>query len=114
MLDIIRSMAEELEFTYKAKEVREFMKEQIATRRAKLTVPFSEDAQERTEQHALYMPYCEFSDRGGELGFANINTRKRVDTTLVDVLYRVRVVAVRREDEAYVVDVRFNDSELIK
>lgn len=111
----------DLEYAFKFPELKTMMKEQANGRfkRAAITIPFEEDKVEQRAQDSLYEPYCESHGRRGELGFANITTKRKIDGEIIPVKYRARVVgAYKIEDEkngqlGYRIELRFADCDLI-
>lgn len=98
-----------LEFALKKSELEKAFKEQERTGRVVLSIPLSEDDKMQVE---LYDPYVAAYKHRGELRFAEIVSKKKVDGRMVDVRFDVRIIAARLTKKEYQIEVRFAESDL--
>lgn len=103
-----------LQFTFTAKKLRESFKEQGSTGRVRISIPFHYDENDLEELQEMYDPYVAAYKHRGELGFAEVVSKKKVDGRMVDVQFDVRVIAARLTKKEYQIEARFADSDLFR
>lgn len=101
-----------LQFTLTAKRLREAFKEQESTGRVGLSIQLPDDESDLKDLQEMYDPYVAAYQHRGELGFAEIVSKKKVDGRMVDVQFVVRIIAARKTKMEYQIEVRFADSDL--
>ena len=101
-----------LKFSFTTKKLRESFKEQESTGRVVISIPFDYAENELEHLQEMYDPYVAAYKHRGELGFAEIVSKKKVDGRMVDMRYDVRVIAARLTKKAYQIEVRFTESDL--
>jgi hypothetical protein len=101
-----------LEFALKKSELEKAFKEQERTGRVVLSIPLSEDDDGLEHLQEMYDPYVAAYKHRGELGFAEIVSKKKEDGRMVDMGYDVRIIAARLTKKEYQIEVRFTDFDL--
>ena len=103
-----------LEIILKPKELKKAFGEQKSTGRVVLSFPLTDDADENAALGELYDVGVKAHIHRGELGFADVLTKRKVNGVIETVMYSARVIAMvfDHDEKKYLISIRFADKDL--